>query len=179
MAEWVGFYFLNVNKNKKFKFIELFLHLDLFINLSFMPNYLSPKRIKNTLENTQILAINLPLPTSISRIPHLLFWQLFKGETERSLKSFKKQLNHWKTVKSSSSMDLAMIQGHYFSICYVCFESYDENEKKPKTLSCSHTVCLRCIRVFYCKVALFVTFQLINSHLLHVRLLFTVYLIII
>jgi hypothetical protein len=73
MAEWVGFYFLNVNKNKKFKFIELFLHLDLFINLSFMPNYLSPKRIKNTLENTQILAINLPLPTSISRIPHFLF----------------------------------------------------------------------------------------------------------
>jgi hypothetical protein len=39
----------------------------------------------------------------------------------------------------ASKDNLAKRQGQYVSICGLCFESYDENEKKPKTLSCSHT----------------------------------------
>ena len=31
--------------------------------------------------------------------------------------------------------------------CSVCLEVYNDQERKPKFLPCSHTICLRCLQV--------------------------------
>ena len=33
------------------------------------------------------------------------------------------------------------------STCCVCLEPYDKEERKPKFLSCGHTLCLKCVKV--------------------------------
>jgi hypothetical protein len=37
--------------------------------------------------------------------------------------------------------------GDDFVTCGVCFNEYHEETKKPKSLPCSHTICLSCLRV--------------------------------
>lgn len=36
---------------------------------------------------------------------------------------------------------------HYIT-CRVCYLPFNEDQIKPKLLSCSHTVCLQCLKVF-------------------------------
>ena len=33
------------------------------------------------------------------------------------------------------------------STCCVCLDPYDNDEHKPKFLSCGHTLCLKCLQV--------------------------------
>ena len=33
------------------------------------------------------------------------------------------------------------------STCCVCLDTYNEDERKPKFLSCGHTICLKCVEV--------------------------------
>ena len=35
-----------------------------------------------------------------------------------------------------------------FVTCGVCMNEYDTENKKPKFLQCSHTICLQCLKVF-------------------------------
>lgn len=35
---------------------------------------------------------------------------------------------------------------HYIT-CLVCYLQFDDHQVKPKLLSCSHTVCLQCLKV--------------------------------
>lgn len=34
-----------------------------------------------------------------------------------------------------------------FSTCPVCYVKFDDEENKPKILSCGHTTCLQCLKV--------------------------------
>ena len=34
-----------------------------------------------------------------------------------------------------------------FVTCGICMNEYNEDTRKPKLLSCSHTVCLSCLQV--------------------------------
>lgn len=36
---------------------------------------------------------------------------------------------------------------HYI-ICNVCYSEYDPEQRKPKHLPCSHTVCIVCLKVW-------------------------------
>ena len=34
------------------------------------------------------------------------------------------------------------------SHCCICLDEFDSGKRKPKFLSCHHTLCLKCIKVF-------------------------------
>ena len=47
-----------------------------------------------------------------------------------------------------SNNELKLEEVVYYSHCYYCMNLFDEAERDPKYLSCHHTFCVKCLKVF-------------------------------
>ena len=78
---------------------------------------------------------------------HIYNWDAHKGGS---------QLRIYLIVELAMAASITFVQGFKdLFTCSVCFENFNNEGRKPKFLSCYHTLCLECIKVMYLNFTLF------------------------